>query len=726
MSGHPRRQGLGLVGLLLLLFTLAGIGLLINSLARQSGRASHWFTHAQVAHDLADAGIKQAYHLLGQASGPAQIARLPVGAGVFQQVYDAIVSGSGAGPFTLYSSADAASVPGALKTQLGELEADYSPTLLVTLQVLAQQPLFTGTAQGIPAMAGETRGFVQLVAAAAVQTPTGIRVGRTITVEKGFKVVSLIPPLLGRFSLFLRPQTAMDLNVVTVKFNSTSGNGEAAAGRPLVLKQPASAATVKPGAAGRIELDRGAFVTGLQAADFIDRQGWVFLGGPAEWKLRLAHGFTDAGETPLLTGDRFLFKMPDDAGFRQRYDTAFAANGVGQCATGLSLIPKDGLVHFAHAFASNYQEIGMSPPLFPLVTQGGARVKVKVSPDETCGVRLFGTPDALAPTLVFGPVSRVAVRRGTIHATIGLAGTCPFAGVKNMDVFRLDEMGGKQRTVIQAAFGSTDNFDRYGTNVEEAPYPNILNTVFDPAGSGTYSSQGTLVRSGAPGAKKTFTSRYFPFVAQLPSGAGIASGDLDALRQGKLAIGPLYTGTLDNGLGAFLEVIKRKATYLVPKMASFTKRAIKGNALELPGIVIIDEAVPLVLPRIDKVDAGGIVFARGDIKLSGDFRRTAKEPVTLVSIDGNIDASAAQNVEAYLITLAEGKSVKLAPGGFALKGGIAGRGFDVATLKAATQSPVVEYHPDFDPLNADAAYVKSTLRVFYGGDDRVIVSGETK
>ena len=717
------RRGFNLIGLVLLVLAMVGIGFGLSTLARQAGRSGHWFYHSQIAHDLADAALKQGYYQMTQANSPASAAAAPFLSPELKRIYDAIRSGT-AGELTLLDSGSSATLPPALAEMLDRLK-DFSPSVVVKVTPVDGGPLWTGLLNGVPALDGERQGALSIVARASVKSPTGIPVERTITLEKVYRVINPCPPLLGRFALYVQERGADECNFVPMHFDPTSGNATLVGNvKPLVIESPVKGSLVAPGTPN---LDRAGFVRALPQTPFLDKQGWVYLGGTSAtpWKLRLAHGYTEAGESMLLPGYRsaapalFRGDAGENKAWQDRLIAAFQAASI-PCTPSFPT-PAQGLYLAYHGFADNYQQITLDPTLYGAVTSGnGPNAQMDFGTGATSFVRLFGNPDAVSPTLVFGPAFRAMMRRATIFTLMGPIETCQRAGYLRLPLYKIDQAPGTLRQILAAAFQS--DYPRYGTGpYEEQPCAVSLAVTLSGGGNGAYLADGTLGQTGTPAATRTFGSQLIPYLSTIDPATGLTQAMLDKMVNGDLDADKVYQGNLGGGFSSFFEVLKKKLTYEVQPEA-FTRRILVGTTLRVPGVIILDQSSELVLGKIEKVE-GGILITKGAIRLKGDIARDAVappgpggEPLTLVALNGDITLEAgARNVNCQLVAL-NGR-VKFA-GDVEIVGGVAGKSLDLPSL-AAPGNRKIRYSPDNDPLGPNG----QLLKVYYGGDDKLQVSG---
>lgn len=709
------RRGVSVAVLVLIVLVLAGIGMALSTQARQAGRASHWSYHAQIAYNLADGALKEALLALSTANSAAAAKSAPVGAAALTAAFELVVRGA-AGEVPLFDSS--ADVPNSLRSVLDDL-VDFSPGFDVRLRVLASEPLWSGSLDGLPAVAGERKGRVQLIVRAHVRTHLGIQVDRTLVLEKGYKVVCPVPPLVGRFALFVQNAPAADVNAVPMKFDPDSGNaGYSTDVRPIEVQSSFKARAVAPGS---WTLDRERFVSALPADKFLDGQGWIYLGasGNAKWSLHLAHGFAEGGETPLLraTEERTQFRgdAAADAGFTQRFRDLF--NAFAKCIAYFPPAELDlGLYLAQHGWASNYELVSVREDRYGEVQgPGGERRRVNFGAGETASLRLFGSATSLSPTLVFGPAMREWIQRATILVIMGPPAFCFAPGKVRLHLYRLEEHIAAMRDILLGAFESRELFQTWGTCVRSEPFVRGLETLLSAKGSGEYAKDGLLGPAPFSAATpRSFSSDLLPWLGSLPQARGLPDAVMQKLVRGDLDAPAIFQGNLAGGLAAFEKAMNAKLTF-VATPAALTRRLLVDGKLRVPGVVLVETAAPLELPAIAEVVEGGILMTRGPLRIRGNIVRKSQEPLTLVSLDGDIEVEpAAGTVDAYLV--APRGAVRLR--GSTTVGGVACRDLDLSVI-TSPGNRTINHGPDTDPAGPQ----KALVRVYYGGEDRLAVSG---
>jgi hypothetical protein len=707
-SRARRRRGVQLFGLVFLMALLGLTGVAVFRYSRQAGRQAVWFALSQQAYTLADTALKETLHALDENNGAT---------GDFADLHQALTSGTGVGaPLAVMPTA-----PEAVTALRDRLEAEgYESTVTVELTATPPEPLWEGSLQGIPAVPGEGRGVIRLVARASVTHAQGLTVRREVRLERGYKIVQARPPLLGRFSLFA-DRRSVDPNGLEVDVVrginepvSERGSSRARGGqRPLVVRGEVQAPMV-PAGTGALQLSRNALTTSGAPQDFLDQQGWVFLGGRnGPWELNLSHGYGEVGQSHLLASYKAPALFQDD----EAADTALRTRLEGElrstACVALAQGPAYGLQHILHGYAMDYELIGIDVRRRVRFVDPAGQVDGKSSL-----LRLWGTPDAVSPTLVFGPVRRRYMRK----AYLGVQLTqCQQAGPQSMPVYFPEEFPPRARGIIERTFGSAEAIEEDGSAVAlDEAFLQGLNDVLDDRLSGTLDAQGVLAialqaRDALQGPP---TPRYTSqLVGELPR-EGFDEAAYDPLYQGQLSDPRVFTGNLQNGLAAFHAALSAKLTFQVSEEArdrvlrqQMLRPGPAGLTLSVPGVVYFPGG-DVVLPPIAEVAEGGILVAQGNIVLQGDVLTGGDERLTLVSTEGDVvfEGGGPYAVEAYLVSTRG--TVRLPDQGLTVTGGMAAMELALDDLRG--QEVVVQYDPRYDARLPPGGPAPEELRIYYG------------
>lgn len=701
----------------------------LSHLARQSGRSSHWFFQSQMAYNLADAALREGAKELIENNGPDPLSATPTLTGPLGDLYDDLRAGAApAAPVVLLDSSVPASLPPILQRHLADLTG-FSPVFRVEARITENDPLHTAAVDGIPPDPEERVGTMRITSQATVTRRSGQRVTRTLTLERRFRVVNVLPPLLGRFVLFVHEQEAVDPNVFRVEVDPGTGRESPVdAVRPLVVRAGASGEFVAPGGAAQ---NPPTFTSPVSGKEFLDVQGWVYLGqgssGP--WTLNLTHGFGAFGESFQVSGYRAPVVYKGNTSLHNAFEGRVRnelSNPPGICDVDFVDL-RDGLYLAHHGFADNYQVLSLDPGLLSQVQDAsGTRTAVDFGPGTSSGIHLFGSPDAVSPTLVFGPVQRRYFRRAGLRVSLvdmALPGDCIRPGSTLFNLYRQPDHVPVLQTAFDAIFET--QYEDHATALVEEPFAAGLNLVLDPRAGGTYGVSGLLYGMPGVGSPPAFTSAAVPDIGTLPATGGVPAAGLNKLWNGELDMAGVFQGTLDQGLIAFGKVIRDKVTFVLEPPA-LPVRLLVGGVLRVPGVALVDTGggagnPPVVLGQVDSVEAGGVLVSTSGIQISGNIRRgTTGQPLTLVAYDGDITIDpGVQRIEAYLVAL-NGR-VRFPSGDLTIEGGVAGRFLDVESIGLAPAERSLEYDTRFDssnPTTADPYY-----RVFYGMDTRLEAGG---
>lgn len=693
------RRGLGILGMLILLFIFVGIGVSFSMLARQTGRSSHWYHDSQLALDLAECALKEACAEMRESNGAGKSSYPP-----FERLFQLVTTGDRGETITLFSTS-AGDRPAALRAFLDGPISEYSPSFDVQVKLVDWSALVDSPVNGFPVVAGERKGILRLTGRGIVQSSTGIRVERTLMVEKGFRVISLIPPLVGRFALY--STSAPETNPNFVPMTLASGNGQASGVRPLEIRAGPAVELVKPSG----DLDPATLASGL-APDFLDKSGWVFLGGGQPWDLRVAHGWGEMGESPLLEG---YMRGPLPGDFADKLAVAIRDHATVPPGDAR---PVDGLYYYDHGFCDEYSLVGI-PDAIKQEFQGAKALKLPdTDPSHTSALRLFGSPGAWSPTLVLGGVQHAFIRRAVAVTQLRRNGRDePY----RLHLKRLqDYPEGITRKILEKAFVDAAGYESKGPRVMKVSAAEVLNRAVNPSPAGAYGTEGLLKPTGAAAGGATYESRIFTGLGSLPAGAGgVPAATANALASGEVDFKDVYKGNLNQGLANFATLVGRKITFTLTRRGA--ERLVKNGKLRVPGVAFVKDDAEITIPACTVVE-GGILAARGNIKITGDITAAAggKEPLTLVSLKGDIVIAGASRVQAYLVAASPGKKVKLGTDNLAIEGGVASDTLDLAAIRSGANR-TISWSPDFDP--ADTARVQASMRAFYGGEERVSLSG---
>lgn len=144
-------------------------------------------------------------------------------------------------------------------------------------------------------------------------------------------------------------------------------------------------------------------------------------------------------------------------------------------------------------------------------------------------------------------------------------------------------------------------------------------------------------------------------------------------------------------------VIAHKCGYTYKTSADFLKGRYdsKSHTLMVKGAVRILDDINISDNLTMRAGMGGIVICDGDIKINRGIKAENGEPLTLMSLKGNISVNTSDTIEAALIAVS-GK-INLPPL-FKIKGLIASKTLNLSPIKDGVKSGLY-YNAKFDPTD---------------------------
>ncbi len=520
--------------------------------------------------------------------------------------------------------------------------------LELDLELGEGKTLFDSAASSsIPADPREASFLLTLRATAVVGKSTA-----RVVAFKEARVVNITPPVLGKFVLFLRRKGGLDVDSLADALNRDDIDS-----LPCVIRGGSSAA------ARSLTVD--------EASDLIDSQGWIYLGGSGDWELgaSIAGGSAAFADGLLAEGQ---YEYPLEPG------SPLAGSGV--------------LVYYAEQ-KPLYRELG-----------GPAQSEALslVDPAEysrSSLLNLFGSAESPSPTLVCGNV----IRRWALIQGLRNSSSDSYSPLPYLDSVRFGSSdwpgGARPGTIarIRQQFG--EDFEQYRrrmSDVVRQPY-NAANLQVIDLGSDDLSSILVLEPGQLP-----------PGAPAQPVSSRLSVDGIPA-SPGSLAWGNRYTLRDDTGETVFdggsldvledLSFLSQKSGLEADSEEGLLEALLDETSgqLVLAGAVSVDGDLTFSSPAVVAAGGGGLMLATGDIVIKSGITATDGEPLTLVSLSGDIRIETSQPVEAALIALAG--QIRL------------GKAFDIRGLVSAgelsvelTRDPVtrsIAYNGAFDPTNSD-------------------------
>jgi hypothetical protein len=656
-----RKRGVVLVIVAALILVVAIGTFMMQRMMRQRYLEAHRYTFGETALHLAESGINLSIEHLREASlNPGE------------KFYDLLVESG-------FEEINGIAEP---------IEAPYLESLVkllgkgVQLDVKVEfrnfQPFYGSTGlRGVAPDPREKFGELAVVSRASYRG-----VVRSLVAAKQVKVVNVTAPVLSKFSLFVRSLGGQNPNLLGYnRLTPASGfhlqGGEP--GRPLVVyaRSEKSPAVVD----GRFD----SLATVLEEQE-ADAGGLIFLGGDEPWNLNLVHGI---GAGPFEE----LFHLR-----RTRYQMDSHLPGV-TAEHGLTFGFYDGIFKSAK-FGSATGDPGRFP------APGGGVVS-----GATSALHLYGDVDNVTPVPVLGPVFRNFV---TLHLLDGLwypyRTRSEFASMPGQERFR----------------GSYDEYAQVMVRVENEPYNRSYDYIFSNtealvdgekvAAVGTpflppaYLTE-SLLGSLGPAVDG---DEYFLY----PESGQVASGFACLRRNTEGEAEEIFRGSLNDLDGDLLEtLVTAKATYGVENAAVFFERFLEQGEIHTPGILWVKHG-DLELEAITS-SRGVMVVVAGNLTLKGAVTQGEnQEPITLVSLGGDIRIQTTDKIQASLVAL---RGRVRSRGKLEIQGAVAAETLDLGALISGEESKSITYDPSLD--STDPVRYRKQLQVAMDQRIRLYLEG---
>ncbi len=531
-------------------------------------------------------------------------------------------------------------------------------------------------ADGMRGLLGDPREKVGELSLVSRATYRGVT--RALIEARPVRVVSVVAPVLSKFTLFVRERGEETPNLLSYdRLDPSKGfrldDGPA---RPVVLYHRRDQIPAV--------LD-GKFYPLAEAVSGLvpDGAGMVYLGGRTPWFLHLVHGSGANAYEELFHLRRTRYLLPAELvpGAESEIGITFGFYG------GILTSPKLGS---ARAPAGTYRR----PP------------DAEEADDRTSGLHLFGDTRYVSPTVVLGPAYRSYL---TVRLVDGLwfpyRSPAEFPGDSGPAGFPSYEAYSRAMLRIEDE-AYNRSWDYIATNREQLQENATVQDGGTPFVPGPVLAEAGLQRV------IPYPGRDWSFLYPDPKQGSIGACQIRRIEaSGKPET--LFRGALQDLDGTLLEsFLRARETFEVPDEAAFHSRFRRHATLEVPGVVRIAKG-GLELGEVN-VGEGCMVIAEGDIVIKGRIvQDRPKNPLTLVSLRGDIRIQTGEKVDAHLVAL-EGRVS--GQGRLALTGGIAAGSLDLRSLVRGEAAKTVTYNPDLDPTQHES----------YGANLRVVMDRDTR
>ena len=547
------------------------------------------------------------------------------------------------------------------------VDGDWSVKLSVKLKKMGTLPAHNGVPQ-------DAREAIYLFLSSAVVRGGDLATSELeVTAFKQWRTVNILLPVLGKFVLFTRGQQSQEVNELD---DAMIHSNQA---RPLVIQ------------AGQ-PLPPDEKLSPNDLKKFIEKQGWVFLGGQ-KWLLNLSNGWND----PEFQ-DAFTSKGMELYNLRPEDDY---------------LVQMDSSKNYGFAWTRYIS--GLYKELSTLAQQ---EVLPEIDVNGSSVYNLFGSAELPFPTLVLGRVGRrSALIQGLWADASNDSAPLPF----------LTEAQFQNDTWPGALNSDSVPHIKQNFNYDYSEYKKQMSQVIkQPYNDGLL----WIMNLGSPTTREQFIRECEARVEPIPGVESMNATILGQLRMELLEIdnvekflceeldGQSFTLKNDVGKEVFkslnLHVFKnsahleRRSFGTFDTYANFLNNFQKDGILKLGGVTKILRSIRIENPLVIEPGGGGIVLVDGDIHIGAGIQAGA-EPFSLVSLNGNIRLNTSDPVHASMVCL---KGTFSFPEGstFEVKGSVAADEIDlkaIPTTVGIAGKRSLTYNSNIDPTifaNWNAAY----------------------
>ena len=592
---------------------------------------------SEVAYHIAQAGVSAGVAWFENTKQPCQLRTKLIGSKVtaVNSLYEEL-DVSGHGPLN----------------EILSLYGDLA-TLEVTLSLEAFKPMFA-----IPkAVSGVVYNDVEKMGVLRVRSVASYRgTKRTLVAHKQVMVVSMLPYVVSKFTLFARELHS--LGGPTVKTNHLNG---------MKLKrngfdtQPMSGLT----GYGYLRLNHGG------QANAEDR-GWVFLGSGEERFLNLSMGKGDNGENHHLL--KAPWEIASGSTLNSGYTIKFIQKGF------FSGIKADNDIFDHYAFGKpNHDPVE----------------------DKASLLQLFGSATKPSGTITLGQLyRRFMMMRYCRKVSTNQHVMLPFCPQALWGPPPSPWVGAPSFDVANEAFSNDyARFVSCMSSLYEEPY----NRSFDFV-DGSYNGM-TPPRKLANLSRLKHPNGIDDFLYKPEKNNGVV--DIFTSDGGQL-----FNGNLRRMISQDL-VLPPRATYTL--QSKMFKAFLASKPKKIPGIVYF-KGGPIVIDKKLKLEEGGIICADGAITIKEKIEVKAnKRPLALVSLQGDITVSTEDKIQASLVAL--GGTLRKSQGSaVTIEGNVVLESLDPETLLRGGGDVTINFDDRLDPTrpqNTSYACFLSPERAYY-------------
>lgn len=478
------------------------------------------------------------------------------------------------------------------------------------------------------------------------------------------RFVNILPPVLGKFSLFIRDQPPGGVNkLIDSKTPASIQNS------PLTITSGGSAGP-------------NSLLPNL-VTPFFEKQGWVFLGGLSPWRLNVSEGGgnPDLSEC-FLRSDLFLSPIVPG-------DTEFATEISAE-------------TRFSTSHVRLYKELlAMEKDQVLLLKQPNPEYV------QTSLLHLFGSTRKPSPTLVFGNASRRwLLANGVYHPSKADPGYFPFMDAATFQSTlwpgSLGDSDARQiLTLLKGHFNNS--FDAYSQKMsdiweEEINATNLyaLNMDGTPA-----KTSPILTSTNLPTAFSGSRSSKLMSVNNAP--ADFFKMNVGSAYELKNTVGKTLFSGGDLSRIENLSFLTNKAGFVFENEKEFWKNVPRnpGNEIHVGGVILIKGNLTISAPLVISATGGGMIISTGNVRIKSPVKCQGTQPLSIISLTNDLWVETAGQVHAALVAV-QGQ-VHL-PKECIINGLVAAKSLNLE-MGSPSLKREINYQTRFDPTDAET-YVR--------------------
>lgn len=530
---------------------------------------------------------------------------------------------------------------------------ENSSTLKVELELRELEPLITNSGENGPVFDDKEKKILVMLHAEASVEGAFARVYR----YREGRVINLLPSIISKFALFLRSQGSFRANTIL----DSNSNKNIMNDTPLMVfcGKAIEQHSLKP-----------------ESTRILDKQGWVFLGSEASWRLGAGPGGNDSNHASGML-DRRLHK--------------FAIPGnENLSATGYLSYYSQPEYLFSELKKSDYKKA--------MINLGNDQISASK-------LRISGSENQQTPTVILGKVlSRWALLQGLNNSISNLHAPLPMLNAQQFSRNLWPGMSTNAARKIKENF--SDNYERYKERMSQ-----IIEQSYNSGNLNMIAFE---------------NSDFSDSVVQDPSNLPADSTVIQHSSIAKLDNQPVNFFKINHGnfheffqtdnsaifkgnLSGFenLSFLKARSGQTFQTNRDFFKAIFtKDKKYLIKDVYFIAGSLNIDRQLIADSGCGGMIIVEDNITISEKIRAINKEPIFLISLNGNITITTGQKLDAGIAAL---KGTVFIDSNLLLEGLLAAKELSIRRLQPVGQRKII-YNSDFD-ITDDQVY-KRNFRFF--------------